>query len=682
MEMAHDPYKYFRVEARELVDQLGRGLLDIERGAPPAEQVQRLLRAAHTLKGAARIVKQAAIATAAHAIEDILAPLRDQSAPVPRSAIDAVLKLVDQIAGHISALGLPEVDALSQPGFSSEEPFQSVRADVADMDKLFDAVTAAHTQLASLRHEFGTLERARHLAELLVEQFTSPRGPTSGRTHDGWSERMRSIAEELAGAVGRFERGSMTEADRLEGELKLLRETAEHLRLIPVNAVFSPLERTARDTGLAMGKKVRFEGLGGDLRLDAPVLAGLQGALLHVVRNAVAHGIEPEAERRSSGKPAEGRIQLRVTRAGRRAIFACTDDGRGIDLAAVRRAVESKGLAPEQARALGQEELLRILLKGGISTASGVTDVSGRGIGLDVVREIAERFGGEVNVRTETGIGTTVEIAVPLLLASLDALLVETAGTLLSVPLENVRQTLHLSADESERTSVTESILFNGTAIPFVPLNRILKLEDPPRRSWSVIVLQGKDTITAFGVEHLRGIIKMVLRPLPELAPGSAFIAGAMLDGEGNPQLVLDAEELIAEARRTPFAESKRTARPAPILIIDDSLTTRMLEQSILESAGYDVEVAASAEEAIEKAQHTAYALFLVDIEMPGMDGFAFLERANEILAMRHIPSILVSSRASSEDKRRGFNAGAKAYIAKSEFNQADLLNRIRELVA
>jgi two-component system chemotaxis sensor kinase CheA len=441
------------------------------------------------------------------------------------------------------------------------------------------------------------------------------------------------------------------------------------------------LERTARDTAQALGKRVVFEGKGHQVRLDAHVLAVLQGALVQLVRNSVAHGIESESARRAAGKSPAGRLRVEVSRRGKRVAFVCADDGRGVDVDAIRQAAQRKGLLAAETRELSPGKLLELLLEGGISTSGSITEVSGRGIGLDVVREAAERLGGEVSVDSKAATGTTVEIVVPVSLSSLDVLTVEASGICVAIPLDAVRTTLRIKTGEVTHAPEGESVLYGGMVIPFMPLERALKDNGRTARmapSWSAVVVHKGAALAAVGVDRLLGTANVVLRPPPEFAHADPIVAGAFLDAQGDPQVVLDAEGLIAQARRSfKWSVYERPER-LPVLVIDDSLTTRMLERSILEAAGYEVDVATSGEEALEKACRRNYALFLVDVEMPGMDGFTFVERAQNDPMLRHVPAVMVTSRASPEDRQRGQDAGARAYIVKSEFDQTDLLEKIR----
>jgi two-component system chemotaxis sensor kinase CheA len=365
-------------------------------------------------------------------------------------------------------------------------------------------------------------------------------------------------------------------------------------------------------------------------------------------------------------------------------VFIGSDDGRGVDLEAVRRAAQRQGHAASGIQRLGSEELLRLLLKGGISTSGAVTEVSGRGVGLDVVREAVDRLGGEVEVRSEPGRGTQVELAVPLSLSALAVLIVEVAGISVAIPREAVRRTLRVATSGITRTADGESIVHDGRAIPFSPLSRLVNSREAASRSdrpWSVVVVEAGGRLGAVGVDRLVGSAEVVVRRLPALAPASAVVAGASLDVAGSPRLVLDPGILVVELGRL-AASAPPEAAPRPlILVVDDSLTTRMLEQSILLAAGYAVDVATSGEEALEMARRRRYALALVDVEMPGIDGFTCIERMRADPGLRDLPTMLVTSRASPEDRRRGEQVGACAYIVKSEFDQNDLLERIRRLV-
>jgi two-component system chemotaxis sensor kinase CheA len=683
--MARDPYKYFRIEAAELADQLGQGLLELERSGSGNEIVPKLLRLAHTLKGAARVVRQPEIAEHAHAIEGALSPFQELAGMIPRENIKAVLQLMDGIAGRVAALQAPEAPAEEEnarPG-AFTAPVEAVKADVAEIDDLLDGITEAYAQVSALGESGRLAQRARRLSDRITEQLAAAAARETDRPKFS-RDRLATSIEQLRGIIGQLERNMAATHERIDRELRQVRDAAEQLRLVPARVFFPNLERAARDSAQVLGKDVVFEGKGGDIRLDAQVVRVIQDALIQMVRNAVAHGIEARRERVMASKPEKGRIGIAVSQRGRQVVFRCQDDGRGIDLEALRQAAIRKGRSPAELDRLDATGLVRILLQGGISTSPEVTEVAGRGIGMDIVRDTVARLGGDLHVATEAGKGTSFELIVSQPVSSIEALIVESAGVTVTVPLYAVRQTLRLERRDIHRTSLGEAIVLDGQATQLVSLARLLGGVTSPHRSGNptAITIAGSGGIVAVSVDRLIGTSNIVFRSLSDLAPTTAVVAGASLDADGSPLLMLDPEGLVAAALRASNPPPGGEAAKRPVLVIDDSLTTRMLEQSILESAGYEVDVVTSAEEGLERARLADYALFLVDVEMPGMDGFTFIEQIRRDPKLHNTPAILVTSRNAPEDKQRGQEIGAQGYVVKSEFDQAELLDQIKQLVA
>lgn len=629
--MAPAPADYFRIEAREIVEGLGRGILALEKSARP-EVIAELFRLAHTLKGAARVVKQTALAQSAHALEDRLAALRDGAAgaqPLPREEIDDLLRRADEIAGQVRALDAP---AGATPGARG-------------------GVTPAAVVEAApvLRPDAPALEELSRAIDLVAEQ-------------------IRALNPDAEGV------------DRAERALREVRAAADALRLVPVASLFAPLERITRDLARTLGKEAQMESRGGDLRLDPQLLTVVHGALVQLLRNALAHGIEPAAERARAGKPPAGRILLEAVRRGGRVSFACRDDGRGVDVEAVRRAAASRGLLAEGAP-LKPAELLGLLLSSGVTTSGAVTEIAGRGVGLDVVRVAAEQLGGELTMTTTPGAGTTFELTVPVSASSVDALLLQADGTTAALPLPSVRRVMRLLATDLTAAPTGESVVHDGQTVPLVPL--AVPLRRPratPRAARTAVVVAAAGGLAAFEVDRVLGVATVVVRPLPPAAPVDPVIAGVALDADGTPQLVLDPGALVAAAAH-PRPVAPAAARRHRVLVIDDSLTTRTLEQSILESAGYEVDLAVSAEEGLARARQRRYGLFLVDVEMPGMDGFGFVATVRADPGLRGTPAILVTSRDAEQDRRRGAEVGANGYMVKGEFDQVRLLAMIQELL-
>ncbi|MFF5084860.1 response regulator [Actinoplanes sp. NPDC000266] len=726
-----DPLRYFRIEAAELVEQISTGVLDLDQ-QPGPEVVARLLRYAHTLKGAARVVKQPEIAEQAHAFEEVLVPHREDAGSLPADEMRELLRLNDEIAGRVAALSNPpdvrgdaapqtpaaptaapradpappapgpdpaapgpDPAAPSSPDRAATEGGPSgagvppdraataeggaapERAVTADLDELLDAIGEASSRIAPLREGSRTLATIHRRVETLGDRLRT------GRIGGGDAV-TRSSVQRLAGDLGALGRRLIDAVDQVERELDEVRGRAEGLRLVPAGTIFTALRRAVRDAADADGKRVRFHATGAEVRMGPQLLNQVSGAFLHVVRNAVVHGIEREEQRLAAGKPAEGTVTVHVERRGRWAEFRCSDDGRGFDLDALRRTALERGLLSPGADP-DPRTLIDLVLHGGISTSPAVTDVAGRGIGMDVARDVADQLGGSVSIDNRPGLGATVLLVVPLTLLSMNGLLVEAGEHTVTMPLDAVRRCVRMSAEEITAAMDTGRLAHEGRVVPFLPLCRALHQDAELTGTGVAIVLSADGETAAIGVDRLAGTTTLVARPLPDLAPAAPVIGSVSIDLDGNPRLVLDPHGLVAEARQvsptTGGPSGDTGGRTMPILVVDDSLTTRMLERSILESAGYEVDLAASGEEGLEKARSRGYGLILSDIDMPGIDGFAFVAETRADPALSHVPAILVSSRATAEDRRRGAEVGASAYVVKGEFNQEELLSHIRRLI-
>lgn len=673
--MAPDLMSYFRAEARELWEKLSQDTLSFER-EPNGELMGKLLRHAHTLKGAARVVEQKEIADAVHRFEGLLGDHRDDPESFPRPKVDELLALLDQIAAVLADLergpspapaetGTPPTRARSfDEGGLGVLTYQSL-----EVDSMLEDLRAATGQLEALRRNLQGVERGKTLGELLLAQLGG----------DAGSKTARLVAEELQSQLRGVERSLAFGVDQIERELRQVQESTEKLRLVRAEALFPVLRRVLRDATSERGLQAELVTSGGALRLDAQLMGAVQGALVQAVRNCAAHGIEPAEERARLGKPACATVSVEVSRQGGRVIFRCRDDGRGVDLPGLRRRLEGKGMRPEQ---IEREGLLNILLRGGVSTAETVTQAAGRGIGMDLIREAASSLGGEASLRTEGGRFTELTLRLPWTVAGLELLEVSAGEHLMLVPLDCVRAAVRLKPDEIASDAAGETVLHEGKGVRLLRLNALMGPAEPLSLNCRVaLLLQSSEGLMALGASSLRGTRVASLFPLPRFSEAAAFIAGAVLNADGDPQLVLDPEALFAESLRTRSVSTVAAARSERLLVIDDSLTTRMLQQSVLEAAGFEVELASSAEEGLEKIRRESYGLVLVDVEMPGMDGFAFVETVRADASLRQVPILMVTSRDAPEDKLRGRSVGAQGYIVKSEYDQKDLLRQIRSFL-
>ncbi|APR88241.1 Signal transduction histidine kinase CheA [Minicystis rosea] len=665
----------FVIEARECLDALTQGLLALDRGEATAPHVAELFRRAHTLKGAARVVHQSALAEMAHVMEDVLSEHRDSGEPMTAQAVSELLRLVDALEAELSRAAVPTEAEGSAPLVSSEaaQP-AAVRVDFARIDALVEALLRIEAQLLGLRATAKDLDGARRSAKSLADDLGAG-GSGARATMDQLRASLASVTHRTTASVG-----------ALEHALRLAREQIDEMRLTPASDVFPPLERAARDAARELGREAHFAATGGDARLDRNVLQAARDALLHLVRNAVIHGIEPPDERHRAGKAAAGRIALRVERRGDRVVFTCEDDGRGIDLAAVREAAVMRGIvSAADAEALTDDAALDLVFQPGVSTARTVSELSGRGVGLDVVRAASARFKGRVDVKSRPGLGTAISLDLPVSLASFVALALEAGGRSALVSCDAVSSTRRVKDGELVRSPQGVAILDEGKLVPFVPLALVLEGAVPqaPRTVWTVAVIRSARGDVALGVDGLHGVREVVMRRLPAAAGRWPAFAGAVVEASGDPSLVLDPEGLreVARAGVDSAALPAREVQKLPILVIDDSLTTRTMEQSMLEAAGYEVDVASSAEDGLEKAVTKRYGLFVVDVEMPGMNGFEFVAKTRRDPTLRETPAMLLTSLSSQADRERGVEAGASAYLIKGEFDQRLFLRRVKELL-
>lgn len=478
----------------------------------------------------------------------------------------------------------------------------------------------------------------------------------------------------------------MTEYRDLVRSLNELQELALRARMVPVMSLAPRLRRAVRDLARETGKEVRFETRGEDAEIDRGVLDRLADPLLHLVRNAVDHGIESPDERRLRGKPMEGMVRLHAMQLGSEVVIAVSDDGRGIDVARVR---EAAGSTDHTAMEMDDEAALYLIFRSGLSTATRVTGVSGRGVGLDAVRASLNAVRGRIEVRSDPGLGTEFRIAVPITMATLRCLVINSAGQAYAIPLHSVRAVL--PPQPSATVGGRAMTMVEGRPVPISSLASVLGtgngVEGPS------VVVAGLTRSHAFRVDDLVDQRDVVVKGLGELIPRLPAVAGAGVQPDGSILLVLEAAGLIERARRmdsgdrsVEAAEGGRRDAPvarraASILVVDDALTVRELQRSIFENAGYRVSVATNGEEALTLISEERPDLVLTDVQMPRMDGFQLTEAIRGQPALASVPVIILTSRGSDEDRRRGLECGADGYIVKSGFDQSALLSAVEHLL-
>lgn len=667
--MPQDLNRFFQVEAEDLLNKITAAL---EQGGPDLgaeEKLRELRRWVHTMKGAAQVVRREDVARAAHELESELGGL---SAAESREAARAGGLMR---AEAIRALLTPGTQTAGQAedayGANAAQPAEidTLRIALGDLDGLLQAVNESSITASGTRRSLRALAHARDLAGLIRAEAT---GGQAGH-------RIEPLADELEDALLEIRRDLEASSETILRGLDELRARAEELRLVRADAIVHGLEQAVRTAAAGSGKLIRFESAGEDLEFDAHLLIAARDALVQIVRNAVAHGIESPDERAACGKMPSGSIRVVFRHDGSRNLFEVSDDGRGINFGSLRREAIQRGwMTAEEAQAAGTKELTDLLLRPGVTTSSSADVLSGRGVGLDVVRRTVARLKGDLMVKALPGQGSTFVISVPASMNSIAALIVGAGTRQVGIPRDAVRRTAAVRTLER----LGDLYVLDGRPLPLVSLAKLMGSEDGEPAVAAEIETFPQPFL--LGLDALLGIRQIVLHTLPEFMETEPFVLGASVNAAGQVLPVVSPLLMgprISEHLRASSDGKEAKAKPLPILVIDDSLTTRMLEQSIFEMEGYSVELARSAEEALAMAADRAYGLFLVDVEMPGMDGVAFVERTRQDPALRETPAILVTSRGSAEDRERGLKAGAREYIVKSEFDQRYLIRRVRELI-
>ena len=463
------------------------------------------------------------------------------------------------------------------------------------------------------------------------------------------------------------------------------------VRMLPLTTLFSLFPRMVRDLARQSGKLVDLELQGEHTEVDRQVLEAMKDPLTHLLRNALDHGIEDPALRSKQGKSPTGRIVLRASQEGGMVLLEVKDDGAGIDLDKVRDTASSRGfLDPDQAQDLSAESCRELLFHSGFSTKEMVNQLSGRGVGLDSVRAGVEGLQGLVKIDSIQGRGTTFSLMLPLTLATTKTLLLNVGATTVAVPASSVER-IHLIPVERVGSVEGKSVIeLDGRTVPLVSMSRVLELSSETAaetRDKIVAVAMGlAERRAAFVVDGLRGTQEVVVKSLGRQLKKVRNVAGAAVLGSGEVIVVLNVADLLASAARgasvTTRVASKGEKRVAPlVLVVDDSITTRTLEKNILETAGYRVRVASDGEEAWDMVQRRRYNIVVSDVAMPRLDGCGLATRVKRDERFRDIPVVLVTSLDSEEDKLRGMQSGADAYITKGEFDQGNLLGTIERLI-
>jgi two-component system chemotaxis sensor kinase CheA len=472
----------------------------------------------------------------------------------------------------------------------------------------------------------------------------------------------------------------ITEYRELTKVINQLQEVTERTRMVPVGTLEPILHRTVRDSARAAGKNLRWEMIGEDIEVDRGVLEELVSPLLHLVRNSVGHGIELPAQRLAAGKPEQAVVRLHATQVGAKVVIAISDDGAGIDVAAVRASAAKAGV---DVSGLSEDQSLHLIFRAGISTAKTLTEESGRGVGLDVVTTAVQAVHGEIEVVNHPGFGAEFRIVVPITLTVVACLIVSIAGQSFALPLHRIIRMLE--AQNVQLVGGRKLAVVDGVAVPVSNLAALLGLPSTDDGPW--VMLGTAASSHAFQVERVLQKRDVVVRGLTGRLRALKAVSGASIEPNGSILLVLDVPVLIERSNILAETASRiaegpvAPARQLSVMVVDDALMVRELQRSILERGGYAVRTASDGAEALAMLAEQPADLVVTDIEMPNIDGFLLTSSIRTNPRLANIPVLIVSSRASEEDHQRGLDAGADGYIVKTSFDEAGLLSAVSRLL-
>jgi two-component system chemotaxis sensor kinase CheA len=667
-----------------MLERMSSAMMALEVAPDDRGAVAAIFREVHTMKGTAGMVGLMGLSQLAHSLEDQLSELRSGESRATPELTDGMLQMLDRLSHLIDRAVLGEADP-SDPNLPERtEPEPELVTAVA--------AVAAVTAVAASRLP-ATPQASLAPASVATNEVSGGRR-RGGATVDvpvSRIDELNRLVGEVSAAQLRVgsvlgthmssDPDSVNEYRDLTNVINRLQEVTERTRMVPVGTLAPVLHRTMRDLARNAGKNVRWEIQGADIEVDRGVLEQLVAPLQHLVRNAIGHGIETPAARAASGKPAQAVVTLRVTQVGSKVVIAIADDGAGLDVAALRAAAAIRGV---DTASLSDDDALHLIFRSGVSTASKLTEQSGRGVGLDVVSTAVAAVRGQFEIENRPGSGCEFRIIVPITLTVVACLIVSVGGQSFALPMDRIIRLLEPQA--MQVVSGNNFAVIDGEAVPVSDLATLIERpSSAPEGPW--VLVDAHPHARVMQVDSVLQKRDVVVRGLQGYLRDLRVISGASVQPNGSVLLVLDVPALLERAQLNlqPVVSSKGTspaaARPPSVLVVDDSLMVRELQRSMLERAGYSVTTASDGAEALALLNETPADLLVTDIEMPNMDGFELLRAVRGDSRLANTPVLIVTSRTSTEDRQRGLDAGADGYIVKSAFDEAALLGAVSRLL-
>ena len=725
----------FTQEAQELIQKINAGLLALEQAPESPEALKDLMRVAHTLKGAAKIMRFNQVSGLAHKLEELLSGAQEGRLRLTAPIIDLLFTSADALGQCIAAIlarGDDELDltALSdvldraaqgeeiaaglaqlkssarvvpadageiavapplpaKPG-ASPHVEATIRVEVDRLDqavRLVGEIAVSHKKSARMLALLKELHRlARKHAKQLEQAFRRNGG---GVRTEAQQDMLYAGRQLLQGLESVFKE-SRDEAALLEMVINDLSEDVLKMRMLPLATVFDTFPRAVRDMAKHFQKELVLRLTGAETTLDKKIIEKLNGPLIHLLRNCIDHGIEPPAERIARGKPAAGLISISAQQKSGAVEITIADDGRGVPLEQLKQRVLKRGLVTEeQIRSMKESDLLNLIFLPGVSTSEIITDISGRGLGMEIVKTELEQLKGTVAFSSAQGQGTQCVLTVPVTLTTLRSLIIAAHGQRFAAPLHAIEETAQIAVRDLIDVVGYQALRLRNQMIYVADLADVLKLPHqrrPPQEQVFLLIARAEGMRVGLIVDGILDEQDVVVKQLPGHLRQAKTIAGATISSENTILLILHLPEIVKLVRQ---AAGKRAADEAPapevsaprILVVEDSSNTGEIEKRILEAHGYAVDLAKDGLDALNHAQQTKYDLIITDIEMPRMDGFTLTENLRQTTMYAEIPIMIVTSLERASDKKRGIRAGANAYLTKDDFEQKYFIDTVKSLI-
>ncbi|MBA8065050.1 response regulator [Citrobacter freundii] len=707
--MAIDLKKFvlrFIDEGRGHLQTLSEGAFLLSAGEHTDAGIGEMFRAAHTLKGGARMLKLQSIADVTHHLEDVLSELREKKLTPDRALGNLIHEAVEYLSNQLTQLfvsagdnqlppadaGLCERLACASRGeaatlaveavIHADKPVPSAASITVDGGiKQADFVRVKLNKLDDLIDILGEVVAGHDRLEQQIQNLSHIVPRLLGLSAEQLRQQIRDFSAQLKESV-QVQHLQMFE----------LYDVAARIRMLPLSTLFEPISLQVSELASTLNKKVVCRFVGGEVEIDRQLIDRLSESLTHLLRNAVDHGIGDIDERLALGKSTRGTITITTQQDGSGILLRVEDDGRGLNYPAISAKAVSRGLVPaSMAGQLSEQECNELIFHPGFSTSKIVSELSGRGVGLDVVRKtVVTDLQGDLQVYSRQGVGTSFTLRLPVSLTMMRILQFEEQGHLFGLPAQYVVEVVEYTPEGISDIAGRPAIILHNEFIPVVCAGLLLGIHarqgSRSPAGQRLIIVQNQYSKMALRVDKLLDERKMMIKPLPKHMQQQSLVSGMVQTPENQLVSILQVPALMAMAQ-----QSRQTSTPVKpvsvaqnawhVLVVDDSLNTREIEKNVLEAHGYQVTLAEDGLSGLQKAKLTQFDAVLTDVEMPFMDGFTFTKSLRGEKNYQHTPIIIVTSRAKEEDRRRGIQVGADAYIAKGDFEQDSLIKTLKMLL-